>query len=77
MDDDGIQDGAVYPLRGGAFLVVMGPRRVDSPPPARTVYYSPMAHAVWTVGEQVYLVFDPGGPDKLKALLDRVYGPVG
>jgi len=77
MDDDGIQDAAVYALPGNALLVVMGPNRVSSPPTSMTWHYSGMPHVAWKVGDQVYLVFAPGGRDQLKALLDHVYGRVG
>jgi hypothetical protein len=81
MDGDGVQDAAVYtvPRGQGAFLVVMGPGRIASPPAVRRAYYTRMAHAAWTVGERVYVVFvpDPNGQTRLDSLLNYVYGPVG
>lgn len=77
VDGDGVQDAAVYALPGKAILVVTGPGRIDAPPSARTDFYTPRVHSAWTVGEQVYLVFVPGGREQLRMLLNRVYGPVG
>jgi hypothetical protein len=77
VDGDGVQDAAVYGLPGGAILVVTGPGRIAAPPAARTDFYTPPVHSAWTVGEQVYLVFVPGGSEQLKRLLNDVYGPVG
>jgi hypothetical protein len=77
VDGDGVQDAAVYALTGGAVLVVTGPGRIAAPPAARTDFYTPPVHSAWTVGEQVYLVFVPGGSEQLKSLLNAVYRQVG
>jgi hypothetical protein len=77
VDGDGVQDAAVYALPNGAFLVVTGPNRIAALPAERTDFYTPTVHSAWTVGEQVYLVFVPGGREHLKSLLNDVYGPVG
>jgi hypothetical protein len=77
VDGDGVQDAAVYALNGGAILVVTGPGRIAAPPAARTDFYTPPVHSAWTVGEQVYLVFVPGGREQLKSLLNAVYRQVG
>ncbi len=77
VDGDGVQDAAVYALNGGVILVVTGPNRIAAPPAARTDYYTSPVHSVWTVGEQVYLVFVPGGREQLKSLLNAVYRQVG
>jgi hypothetical protein len=77
VDGDGVQDAAVYALRGGVVLVVTGPGRIEARPSTRTEFYTAPAHAAWTVGEQVYLVFVPGGREQLRKLLGQVYGAVG
>lgn len=82
LDGDGRHDAAMYPLRGGACLVVLAPGRIGDPPTsgsalAATKYYEPMAHVAWTIGEQVYVCYVPAGGDALRQLLVDVYQNVG
>lgn len=81
IDGDGVQDAAVYTLSPGAFLVVMGPDRIGAPPKTWSEFYTPVVHAAWTVGNQVYVVVVPNrnvhdGRQQLKELQNRVYGSV-
>ena len=82
IDGDGRQDAALYALSNGAYLVVLAPGRIADPPASgsalsATRVYFPMTHVAWTLKEQVYICFVPGGPDKLQQVLDAVYGRVG
>lgn len=77
FDDDGRQDGAVFPIKGG-FLVVLPPGRVTDPPSAASAVsaisrYAPAPHVAWTQGGSLHICYLPGGsPDQLERLLNQV-----
>jgi hypothetical protein len=78
FDDDGRQDGAVFSLKGGGFLVVLPPGRVSDPPSAASAVsaisrYAPAPHVAWTQGGSMHICYLPGGsPDDLQRLLNAV-----
>lgn len=77
FDDDGRQDGAVFPIQGG-FLVVLPPGRVSDPPSATSAVsaisrYAPAPHVAWTQGGSMHICYLPGGSAvQLERLLNQV-----
>ena len=77
FDDDGRQDGAVFPIKGG-FLVVLPPGRVSDPPSVTSAVsgtrsYAPAPHVAWTQGGSLHICYLPGASrDQLERLLSQV-----